>query len=97
MEVKINRTSFLRGHRNTGENSSSQFNYKIRCCGLWKKYLQLYLLKNSFYFFQAFANPEDFMQSKKPLAERKAPLHATVERIRRWVVIYILYIVRSPK
>jgi len=37
------------------------------------------------------------MNSKKPLAERKAPSHATVERIRRWVVIYILYIVSHTR
>ena len=52
---------------------------------LWfvEKVFTIVSFKTSFNFFQAFANPEDFMTSKKPLAERKAPLNATVERIRR--------------
>ena len=56
---------------------------------------------------EAFANPEDFMTSKKPLEERKAPLNATVERIRRchlndlenvipFVLIGLLYVCTKP-
>ncbi|XP_063441140.1 microsomal glutathione S-transferase 1-like [Mytilus trossulus] len=57
--------------------------------------------------YTAFVNPEDFINSKKPLEERKAPINSTVERIRRchlndlenvipFVLIGFLYVCTKP-